>query len=157
MIRVFLALAAVGCAAEQAVEEPLTECGGAGDPTLTLGTGSLTTFAPFADGESVVLFETAGKLGLNLALLTTGLATEDVVTAVIKVAIDNENADAIASLSLQCPSEGPGWVQVFAPLPASRQGVDPATLSGLTLTLDGVATDSRDITASTEPVDLVVE
>ncbi len=149
MRKLWLSCFLVACGPEE-VADDVTECAGAGEPTITLGTGSLSAFVAFQDGDSVAVTED----GVQLALLTTGLDTSSPVTAVLKVGIDGENADAIASLSLQCPAEGPGWIQVVAALPA---GVDPATASGLTLTLDAVATDARDVTASAEPVDLVVE
>lgn len=148
----FLAVLA-GCGPEDEPVDTATACEGGGDPTITLGTGSSSDFVAFEDGDVVAL----SNGGVALAILTTGLDTREPVTAVLKVAIDGENADAVASLALQCPSDGPGWIQVVAPLPAALQDADPATLSGMTLTLDAVATDARDVTASADPVGLVVE
>ncbi len=149
MRKLGISILLAACGPEEVVDEG-TECEGAGEPTLTLGTGSLSTFVAFEDGDSVAVTDA----GVQLALLTTGLDTTSPVTAVLKVGIGGDNADAIASLSLQCPEEGPGWIQVVAGLPA---GVDAASVSGMTLTLDGVATDGREVTASAEPVDLVVK
>lgn len=145
------------CAGKEGDTGATTACGGEGDPTLLLGTGSRDAFVELADGETVALLQSGDQLAVSLSLLTTGLDTSEPVTAVVNVTVEGHTGNAIASLSLQCPSEGPGWVSVTAPLPNDYDGADPATLSGLPLTLDATATDGRGITAGSDPVTLTVE
>ena len=151
------ALGSIGCADKAEPDPTVLLCNGGGDPSLSLGTGSRDGFVPFESGDTVLVEDSGGTLGITLSILTTGLATADPVSTDIQITIDGATGDALAYLSLQCPSEGPAWIAVFAALPANVQGEDPATLSGMDLSLLGVGTDSREITAASTSVDLTVE
>ena len=73
---------------------------------------------------------------------------EITASSLVRIDVDGTSADAIANLMLQCPTEGEGWVSVFAPLPSTAQGPDAASVAGLAANLDVTLTDVGGETAS---------
>jgi len=131
--------------AEKVVEADATECEGAGEPALEIGTGGIASFDVWSDGTSVEVLEGDE---IRVELLTTGLDTTGPVSVVIRMDTGGASDDALSSVSLQCPSEGPGWVALLAPLPgdgdeltltatATDEAGDSATVGPMTLTLSG--------------------
>jgi hypothetical protein len=151
----WIGLLLVGCGEPEAAEEPATACAGAGDPSVAVGSGGLASFDAWTDGASAPVTGDPDALGLRLELLSEGLDTTASVSSVVRIDVDGTTADAIANLSLQCPSEGPGWVAVFAPLPSTAQGPDAASVAGLAAILDVTLTDASGETAS-QTLDLVL-
>jgi hypothetical protein len=148
LARVFALGAIAGCATDEPTET-LSQCEGGDAPTLQIGEGGLASFTPWQDGQEVEVVD-QGDLGVSLQLLSTGLDTTEPVSAVIRVTTLGSDGDAIANLSLQCPSEGPGWISVFAPLPSAVQDGGADYLDGVPATLHATATDQRGISASAD-------
>ena len=136
-------------------EDTLAQCEGGDAPSLSLGEGGLAAFVPWEDGVEVPVVDQGG-LGIAFQLLSTGLDTSAPVSAVIRMAVDGNQGDSIASLSLQCPSEGPGWISAFATLPAAEQSHDAAYFDGVPATVHATATDQRGVAASTDDVSVTL-
>ena len=148
MRAVWIGALAVGCGEPAPVEEPLTACEGEGEAAVQVGSGGRTGFLPWLDGASAAVTGDADALGVRLEFLTSGLDTTAAVSSVVRIDVDGTSADAIANLMLQCPTEGEGWVSVFAPLPSTAQGPDAASVAGLAANLDVTLTDVGGETAS---------
>jgi hypothetical protein len=153
-------LVLVACAgAEEPPEDEGTPCEGAGEPVLELGAGGREGFAPFQDGDTLVVQQDGGgRYGLQVDLSTTGLDTTAPLTTFLRFSFGDETAttDVGAALTMQCTDPGPAWYSVFAPLDDSLQDAAAvAELDGLALLLTGTTTDQAAETASAE-VELVV-
>lgn len=148
MKAMWIGVLAMGCVEAEPAEPAPTACEGAGDPSVAVGSGGLAGFDPWADGASAPVSGEPDALGVRLELRTEGLDTTAAVSTVVRIAVDGTSADAIANVSLQCPSEGPGWVAVVAPLPSTAQGPDAASVAGLAADLDVTVTDAGGVTAS---------
>ncbi len=137
-----LLLAIVACG-EKAVEDTATLCEGSGEPSLEIGTGGIDGFDAWDDG-TVVTPDDSGSI--RVELLTAGLDTTGQASVVIRMDVDGASDDALSSVDLQCPSEGPGWVAVLAPLPAD----------GDELLITATATDEAGESASVGPMTLTL-
>lgn len=145
-----LGLLAAGCAGddEGTPTTPETECGGAGDPVLELGDGGLSGFAAWADGDTVVIEQDGGgTFGFYADLLTHGIDTTATTTAFVRFTIgdDPTSQDVGATLTFQCPNEGPGWFGLFVPLDDAQQDAAVVdTLIGLPMDLTASVTDQAE-------------
>jgi hypothetical protein len=153
---------AVGCAGDDAGTGPTdteTLCEGAGEGAIAVGSGGLSGFVPWEDGDPVILeTDGAGRWGFYADLLTEGIDTTASTTALVRFSVgdDPTTEDLGATLDLQCPNEGPGWFGLFVPLDDARQ--DPAvvdTLVGQTMSLSATVTDQASESA-TVSLELVV-
>lgn len=124
-----------------------TACEGAGDPVVQVGTGGLSAFAAWSEGDTVAIEDDGtGRYGYYADLLTNGLDTTAPIIALIRFTVgdDPTTEDVGASLSFQCPNEGPGWAGVFVPLDDPMQDATVvAGLEGLALEVTALATDQR--------------
>lgn len=134
-----LLLLALAACEDEPTATDLTLCQGAGDPGVQVGEGSLTGFSAWSDGDRVTVDEDGGgSWGFQLSILTEGLDTTASVTTLVRYTIGGGGGtteDVAATLTLQCPNEGPGWAGVRVPLDDSLQSA--AAVAGL----DGAALD----------------
>lgn len=162
MTRCWLATALLcGCAGDGTGDTgtSLTQCQGAGEPTVELGGGGLEEFVPWEEGATVTIVDQGGTYGFEVELLTTGIDTTAPVTTFLRFTVggDTTSQDVGATLTFQCPNEGPGWYGVFAPLDEAYQ--DPLAVGGIdgfAMTLDVVVTDQAGDNAE-DDLDLVID
>lgn len=137
-----------------------TLCGGQGTAAVEVGTGGLSGFTAWVDGDTVAIVDDgSGTYGFFVDLLTEGVDTTSAATVLLRFSVgdDPTTEDLGASLTFQCPTEGPGWAGVFAALDEAMQ--DSATvagLEGLTLGLTALVTDTDGETGEVS-VDLVID
>jgi hypothetical protein len=153
MIRSVLALLVLAACGGDAEETDLTACQGAGDPVLELGDGGLDGFEPWTDGVTVPIVQNGDRWGFEVEILTEGVDTTADVTSFVRYSLgpSSETVDAGATLTLQCPEEGPGWYGLFVPLDDEHQDeAAAAALAGTDVHLTGTVTDVAGDTASDE-------
>lgn len=154
-----LAMACSGSESPGDSAAPLGACEGAGEPSLALGSGGLSTFAAWEDGDTVVIeADGGGRYGFYADLLTEGIDTTATTTVFVRFSIgdDPTTRDVGATLTLQCPNEGPGWFGLFVTLDDSEQDAAVvATLIGQPMHLTATITDQAEDSASVT-LDLVV-
>jgi hypothetical protein len=136
-------------------------CAGDGDAFVEVGSGGLQGFRAYVDGDDLPLsIGESGLWGFVMDVHTDGLDTSGDVNAVLRVGFEGDDGreplqeEWLARLRLQCPRPGPGWVQVFAPLPDPLEGLaGGGGLDGLSISLAMSVVDrSRD--EDTAQVDL---
>jgi hypothetical protein len=152
MRAILAALALSACAAEEPAPA-LTACEGDGPPGLEIGTGGIAAFDAWSDGSTVATSTAGDDVGIRVELLSTGLDTTGLVSVVVAVDAAGASEDALASVTLQCPSEGPGWIALFAPLPTEAQGLP---VDGMPAAITATATDQAGDAASVGPLDVVL-
>ena len=162
-VAAWMGLGTLGCTGDGETTDtttPATACEGSGDPVVELGTGGLSGFAAWNDGDTVAIEDDGtGRFGYFADLLTTGVDTTAPVTTLIRFTVgdDTTSEDVGATLSFQCPNEGPGWAGVFVPLDEAMQDATAvAALEGEALGVTALVTDQGADTADVS-VELVID
>ena len=141
-------IAACGGDVDGDTGEPLGVCEGGGAAGLMVGSGGMSGFGGWGDGDAAELtLDSAGAAGFRLEFNSDGLDTNESVNAVVAISFPGRaNSETyLAGLSLQC-DEGPGWAATFAPLP---DDVAVAGLDAATIDIVATMTDHRGISATT--------
>jgi hypothetical protein len=156
-MRWMVSLGLVACGGDGVEETTLTECEGAGDPLVELGEGGRDEFTAWQAGAGVPIEQNGETWGFYVQFTTEGLDLTRDLTTLLRYSIfpDPETTDAGASLHVDCAEEGPGWFEVFVPLPDEHQS-DAVALAGTDVHLTGSVTDQAAETGSDE-VDVVLE
>lgn len=122
-------------------------CEGAGEPSVTLGTGAGHSFDALEDGAEVELdIAPQGGFGVSVRASTSGLRADEAVEVFLEPLIDGESAGSFVNPAVQlyCQDDGSGllWGVVVGFDPAVYSDNDDLlALAGQEVTLQVTITD----------------